>query len=213
MKTNIQTIAVLGGGGRTGQYIIQQLLNKGLKLRVLLRNPENFQFENPLIEIIKGDAADLHTIRNLLTDCNAVISTIGQRPGEQLIARQATENILKVMSADGIKRYILVAGINIDTPSDQKGQSTLIATNWMKKNYPEIQTDRQNAYTLLTQSQADWTMVRVPMIEFSAQKTEIAVDLADCPGQQITAGNIASFLIAQLSDTRFYHKSPFISNI
>ncbi|WP_316778153.1 NAD(P)-binding oxidoreductase [Pedobacter antarcticus] len=213
MKTNIQTVAVLGGGGRTGQYLIQQLLDQGLKLRILLRHPEHFQFKSPLIEIIKGDAADLHSIENLLKDCNAVIGTIGQRPGEQLIARQATENILKTMHAEGIKRYILVAGINIDTPSDQKGQSTLLATNWMKENYPEIQTDRQNAYTLLTQSEADWTMVRVPMIEFSAQKTDFAIDLADCLGQQITACNIASFLTEQLPDTQFYRKSPFISNI
>lgn len=213
MKTNIQTVAVLGGGGRTGQYLIQHLLDQGFGLRVLLRNPENFPFKNPLIEIIKGDAAHLPAIRNLLTGCNAIISTIGQRPGEQLIAKRATENILKAMSEEGIKRYILVAGINIDTPSDQKGQSTLIATNWMKENYPEIQADRQNAFTLLLESQTDWTMVRVPMIEFNGQKTGIAADLADCRGQQITAGNIASFLITQLSDMQFYREAPFISNI
>ncbi len=48
-----------------------------------------------------------------------------------------------------IRRYLLVAGINIDTPFDKKSAQTLAATDWMKANFPSIQEDRQKAYSAL----------------------------------------------------------------
>ena len=36
-------IAVLGGGGRTGKYLVTQLLSQGYHLKLLLRNPEKLQ--------------------------------------------------------------------------------------------------------------------------------------------------------------------------
>ncbi|WP_240345218.1 NAD(P)-dependent oxidoreductase [Flavobacterium sp. CLA17] len=131
-------IAVLGGGGRTGKYLVNQLLKQGFSVKILLRTPEDFTIQNSQIEIIKGDAVDENTIRLLLAGCQAVISTIGQRPGEPMVASRATSNILKAMKEYSIKRYVLLAGLNIDTPFDKKGEKTTLATNWMKTNYPEI---------------------------------------------------------------------------
>lgn len=85
MKNN-NTIALLGGGGRTGKYIVQELINKGYQVKLLLRNPEKFQMESPLIKIYKGDALDETAIKSLLEDCTAVINTVGQRKDEPLVA-------------------------------------------------------------------------------------------------------------------------------
>ena len=69
-----------------------------------------------------------------------------------------------------IRRYLLVAGINIDTPFDKKSPQTLAATDWMKANFPLIQEDRQKAYNALFENPLDWTLVRVPMIEFRVKR-------------------------------------------
>ena len=50
MKTN--KIAIIGATGKSGKYLIKQLLIKGFSLKVLIRTPENFQIRNPLIEVI-----------------------------------------------------------------------------------------------------------------------------------------------------------------
>jgi putative NADH-flavin reductase len=205
-------IAVLGGGGRTGNYLVNQLLNKGYELKLLLRHPENFPIQNPRIEISKGDALDAKTVHALIEDCQAIISTIGQRGGEPLVASQATLNILKAMAELKIQRYILVAGINIDTPFDKKGSETKAATEWMKSNFPLIHDDRQNAYSILSTSEVNWTLVRVPFIEFTNTRCETIVDLNDCRGNKINAAELASFLIEQLSSDRYVCKSPFIAN-
>lgn len=83
---NISKVAVLGGGGRTGKYLVNQLLENGFSVKLLLRNPDDFTIQNSKIEIIKGDAIDEESINVLLKDCQAVLSTIGQRPGEPMVA-------------------------------------------------------------------------------------------------------------------------------
>ncbi len=210
---NILKAAVLGGGGRTGKYLVNQLLEQGLSLKVLLRNPDNFKIQNSNIEIIKGDALDFETIKLLLNGCQAVISTIGQRKDEPLVASAVTKNLLKAMKEYGIDRYVLLAGLNIDTPFDKKSQKTITATDWMKANFPVIQEDRQKAYSLLEESDVNWTQVRVPFIEFSDNSSEIAVSIEDCLGDKISAFDIAVFMTKEMTESKYKRQSPFISNI
>ena len=212
METKIK-IAVLGGGGRTGRFIVTQLLSLGYSIKLLLRSPENFQLESPLIEIVKGDALDEEAIRSLADGCEAIISTVGQRKDEPLVASQATTNVLKAMAQYGIQRYILVAGINVDTPFDKKSPETMAATNWMKTNFPKIQADRQKTYSILFASHVNWTLVRVPLIEFTDISGAMLVSLEDCLGSKISAHDIATFVIEQLSEDRYIKKSPFIANV
>ena len=208
----IQIIAILGGAGRTGSFVISRLLQQRFHLRVLIRDPNHFKVNSGLIEYVYGDALDKQIISTLLHGCQAVISTIGQRKNEPLVAAVATHNIVEQMQVQGIRRYIQLAGLNIDTPVDQKSTQTLAATEWMKRNFPEIQQDRQAAYAKLIASNIDWTLVRVPMIDFVEGLGHFKVNLFDCPGMSISAGDIAKFITDQLYDKEYLRQSPFISN-
>lgn len=210
---NISKVAVLGGGGRTGKYLVKQLLKNGFSVKLLLRNPDNFTIQNSKIEIIKGDALSEESVSLLLGDCQAVINTIGQRMGEPMVASRATKNVLNAMDAYGIQRYLLLAGLNIDTPFDKKSLKTIMATDWMKTNFPEIQKDRQFTYDLLSSSKIDWTQVRVPLIVFSDESNEISVNLEDCLGDKITALDISKFLVKEMVESNYIRQSPFISAI
>ena len=208
---NLNKVAVLGGGGRTGKFLVNQLLKQGFSIKLLLRNPENFQIQNPQIEIIQGDARDPDSIKLLLKDCQAVLSTVGQRKEEPLVASLATSNVLKAMEDYEIERYILLSGLNIDTPFDKKSPKTIMATDWMKTNFPLIQEDRQKAYDLLVASNINWTQVRVPFIEFTDESATVSVDLEDCLGDKISANDIANFMITEMIESKYSRKSPFIS--
>ncbi|WP_426483558.1 NAD(P)-dependent oxidoreductase [Flavobacterium sp. 2] len=210
---NISKVAVLGGGGRTGKFLVDQLLNEGFSLKLLLRNPQNFEIQNSKIEIIQGDALDFESIQLLLKDCQAVVSTIGQRKDEPLVACTVTKHVLRAMKEQGINRYVLLAGLNIDTPFDKKSPKTIMATDWMKTNFPEIQEDRQKAYDLLVQSDVNWTQVRVPFIEFTDNSSEVVVNLEDCLSDKISAFDIAEFMLKEMTESNYSRKSPFISAI
>lgn len=146
-------IAIIGGGGRTGKYLVSQLVSQGFHLRLLLRNQHNASYSIPLddslIEIIDGDVLDFEAVLSLLDGCTAVISTLGQRKDQPMVAAKATLNILNAMAENkkkgcAFQRYILVAGLNVDTPFDRKSPETVQATDWMKANFPLImRTDKR----------------------------------------------------------------------
>ena len=97
-------------GGRTGKFLVAKLIDQGYRLKVLLRTPENFELRHPLVEIIKGDAIDPVAIHALVKNSQAVISTVGQRKNEPLVAHAATTNVVKAMTYYEVRRYLLVAG-------------------------------------------------------------------------------------------------------
>lgn len=207
-------IAVIGSTGKSGKYLVKQLLSQGFHLKALIRNPENFEIYNPLIEIVKGDAGEYEAVSSLVQSCEAVISTLGLGwpASEKSIFSQATKNVIRAMNECNIKRYILTTGLNVDTSFDKKSIKTKLATDWMKTNYPETTADKQTEYNILSDCNVNWTLIRLPLIEQTDETSEIKVSLEDCPGDKISATSLANFLISQLSDNAFVKKSPFIAN-
>jgi putative NADH-flavin reductase len=211
MKTN--KIAIIGGTGKSGKYLVQNLLDKNYPIKLLLRNPENFILKNPLIQIVKGDARDYESIDNLIKDCSVVISTLGQPKGEESIFGDASKNIIKAMDFYGIKRYIVTTGLNVDTPFDHKNEKVKMATDWMYQNYPKTTADKQKEYELLVKSDLDWTLVRLPMINLTPESFPTETNLEDCKGENISATDLAEFLVSQIDDETFIGESPFLYNI
>ncbi|MFT3793172.1 NAD(P)-dependent oxidoreductase [Flavobacterium sp.] len=207
-------IAVIGGTGKAGKYLVQELLAQGFPVKLLLRNPDRLPIEHPLIETLVGNANKYDDVKSLLQNCGAIISTLGlgQPHSEKNIFSTATGHILKAMEQLGIKRYIVITGLNVDTPFDHKGTHTQQGTDWMKMHFPETTADKQKEYELLSSSQLDWTLVRLPLIEQTLLRNETNVSLEDCPGEKISATDLAVFLIEQLQSGTYIRKSPFIAN-
>lgn len=214
MKSKIK-VAVIGGMGKAGKYLVAQLIKQGYSCKLLLRNPETFYIKNPLLEIIKGDVQNLDDIHTLIDDCDAVISALGG--GRQLtsnsIFSQSTTNIIQVMTELNLKRYIVLTGLNVDTEWDKKGVKTKFATDWMYTNYPLTTANKQLEYELLKASNLDWTLVRLPMIEQTEERFEVVIGLEDCLGDKISSTNLADFLISQIADSQYIKTSPFVSNL
>jgi putative NADH-flavin reductase len=212
MQNNIQ-IAVIGGTGKSGKYLVRQLLNQAFTIRMLVRNPDTCQIISPLQNVVQGDARNAEAVRSVIEGCQAVISTLGQPKGEEPIFSEATTNVIRSMEEFGIHRYILITGLNVDTALDNKSQKTAFATEWMKKNYPFTTADKQKELELLSKSDIDWTLVRLPLIELTDKKSEWKASLEDCPGEKISATDLADFLIGQLFDKSYIRKAPFIANV
>jgi putative NADH-flavin reductase len=212
MQNNIK-IAVIGGTGKSGKYLVQRLLGQAFPIKVLVRNPDSCQISSPLLEIVQGDARNPEAVRSVIAGCQAVISALGQPKGEESIFSQATTNVIRSMKEFGIKRYILITGLNVDTALDKKSPKTAFATEWMKNNYPHTTADKQRELELLSESDIDWTLVRLPLIELTDKKSDWRASLEDCLGEKISATDLADFLIGQLFEETYIKKAPFIANV
>lgn len=206
-------LAILGGSGKAGKYLVNALINQNFSMKLLLRTPETFEITDTRIEIVKGDARQYESIRSVVEGCQAVVSTLGQPRGEPAIFSSATQNIVRAMTEFNLNRYIVITGLNVDTPFDRKSEKVRMATEWMKANYPETTRDKQVEYDFLCKSNIDWTLVRLPLIRLTDNQSKTLTSLEDCPGDQISSTDLAAFLIEQLSNTAFVRKAPFIANI
>jgi putative NADH-flavin reductase len=208
----LNKIAVIGGTGKAGKYLVNRLIDQDFKIKVLVRNPNKFNITNPLIEKVIGDVRNYESVYSLIEGCGSVISTLGQTRGENPIFSQATTNIVKAMNALNVKRYIVITGLTIDANHDKKSLKTKLLSKFMKLSFPAITADKQKEYDILTGSNLDWTVIRLPLIKQTEALGNIKIRLTDCPGKEISSTDLADFIINQLSDNRFIRKSPFISN-
>lgn len=212
MITN-NKVALIGATGKAGKYILQQLLIAGYKVKALIRKPELFTIAHPLLQIIEGDAKDAETIDFLISDCTSVISALGQQAGEPLCAALAARNIINAMHNHNITRFIFLSGLNLDVPGDKKSEANQAKSLWMKQNYPEAVADKQAAYELLAESDIDYTIIRVPMIDQTDERRQLIADLHDCPGEIISTADLSVFTLQQLNDEGYVRKAPFVASL
>jgi putative NADH-flavin reductase len=205
-------IAVIGGTGKAGQYLVRELIRQGYKIKMLVRNIANVEIDNPLIERTQGNVLNYESVYSLISDCDAVISTLGQTKGESPVFSVAAQNITKAMNSLNVQRYVVVTGLTLDTPGDQKSFGTKLQSKIMRICFPAIIKDKQKEYEIISTSNLDWTIIRLPFIELTESTGEIRINLIDCPGKKISSTDLAFFLINQLSDDQFIRKTPFISN-
>lgn len=209
METSIK-VALVGATGKAGKYILKQLLADGYQVKALIRKAVAYQHSHPSLQIIEGDIKDYQTAVELIHGCDVVISAIGQVKGETLISSLATANIIRVMDHLKLKRYILLTGSNLDVAGDHKSVQNREGAVWMRKTFPVEVADKQLVYELLCHSDLDWTLVRLPWIEQTDETRGFAVNLYDCAGERVCTTDLATFVIAQLSNEEYYQRTPFV---
>ncbi len=208
-------IAIIGGTGKSGRYLVKEMIQQGYSLKVLVRNPNQTTFQHPLLEIIEGNVLDFEKVQEVVQSCQAVISALGLGipPSQSNVFSLATTNILKAMKKFAVPRYILLTGLNVDTANDRKSLKAKLATDWMLANYPISTADRQLEYELLLGSTVDWTLIRLPLIEQSEERRLWTPSLEDCPGDKISTTTLADFMIGQLTDGTYIRKAPFVAEV
>jgi putative NADH-flavin reductase len=205
-------VAVLGGTGKAGKFVVDELVKQGYPVKVLVRTPQNTVNNDPLIEVVTGNAKNYATIQRLLSGCHAVISTIGPSKSEATINSIAVTHLIKVMRNLRIKRYIEVAGWGIQAENDKKGLKTRLVGWIIRKVVPARAKARQNVYEMLRASNLDWTLVRSATIELTQAHRKLYVELADAPGNRVSAADLAEFVVNQLKDDQYVGKCPFVAS-
>ena len=105
MEQNIK-IAIIGGTGKAGRFLVKELVNQGFKIKVLTRNPDKLDITHDQIEKINGDVTNYESVYSLLQGCTSVVSTLGQSKGNNPVFSVAAKNIVMAMNQLHIKRYI-----------------------------------------------------------------------------------------------------------
>ena len=214
-KEESLTVAILGGSGTVGRFLIQGVSDAGYQIRALTRSPDKIKTNDECIEICQGDAGEIASIRSLLQGCDTVLNALGQRreyKSKAPIYSTATGHVLTVMKELGVRRYILVRGFSVDAPGDHKDLRTRLLSWFVRSVIHDQWADWQKELDILLRSDVEWTMVRLPIVVDKPSLGQVQVDLASPPGKKINGYDLAKFAVAQITDLTYVRKAPFVGN-
>lgn len=103
------TILVTGATGRVGRHVVQQLLNRGADVRVLVRDPAKADFPAG-VEIAKGDMLDIDALRSAFKGVSTLFllnAVAGDEFTQALVA-------LNIARECGVDRVVYLSVIHAD---------------------------------------------------------------------------------------------------
>lgn len=126
-----QTVLLVGGTGRTGGHVLQQLVSRGIRVRAIVRSARRLPARiaaSPDVEIVEASLLSLsdEDLRRHVRGCDAVISCLGHvlsfkgvlGPPRDLVTR-ATTNLCRAIEAlepDKPVKLILMTSVSVNTP-------------------------------------------------------------------------------------------------
>ncbi|MFD0769962.1 NAD(P)H-binding protein [Bacillus sp. CGMCC 1.60114] len=209
---NPYKIAVIGGTGKVGRYIASEALKNGYQVRMLVRNPKKLKCSDDKIEVVTGAAENIDTIGQLLEGCQIVINCFGQPMRDTPMYSRVTRDILKVMKEKDIKRYIGVTGASLNIIGDEKSLLNKIGAKMFEMLFSKMMKDKKEELDILLKNkELDWTLIRLPFVKEGVEVRVVKESLTDMPGTIISNKEIASFIISQIDNKAYIHKTPFIA--
>jgi len=206
-------LAIFGATGRTGMPLVQQALNGGYEVVVLVRNPSKMSLRNDRLTVIQGDAMSSPDVEQAVKGTDAVISVLGRRKDSpkdmQTIAMRA---IVTAMQKYGIKRLVSLTGAGVAAPQDKPKLFNYLIKIALKLLSGEVLKDAQQHVEVIKKSQLDWVIVRGPMLNDGPHTGKYRVGWVGVnTGVRISRADVADFLLKQVTDNTYLHQLPMIS--
>jgi NAD(P)-dependent dehydrogenase (short-subunit alcohol dehydrogenase family) len=126
-----QTILLVGGTGRTGRRVLEQLLERGMYVRAIVRSARKLPAgatENPNLTVIEADLLALgdEDLQRHIRGCDAVISCLGHvislkgifGPPRDLVTRamQRIYEAIKTLQPAKPVKFILMSSVSVNHP-------------------------------------------------------------------------------------------------
>ncbi|WP_288479038.1 NmrA family NAD(P)-binding protein, partial [uncultured Pseudomonas sp.] len=104
------TILVTGATGRVGRHLVQQLVQREAKVRVLTRNPASADFP-AAVEVMQGDLLDLAALRRAFSGVSTLF-LLNAVTGDEFTQALITLNIAR---ESGVERVVYLSVLGADS--------------------------------------------------------------------------------------------------
>jgi putative NADH-flavin reductase len=204
--------AIFGATGRTGKHLIEQALSQGHSVTAFARTPSKLSVSHPQLHIIQGDVLKPESVEIAVKGQDVVVSVLGlKHGGPSTTLVDGTENIIRAMKKHGVERVlcVLTAGF-LDEQVDSLIGKLLL---WFYRlNAKAYLTPARLQYQSLQQSGLKWTAIRAVLLNEGVSKGRYRVAEVNIPraGYQINTGDMAEFILKQLSSEEFIGRAPVI---
>jgi len=211
-------LVIFGATGFSGQAIMKLALSNGIQVTVLVRNKSAISIQNENLTVIQGNVLDSNDVKKALEHQDAVIQCLGvggKGDGKPTtFISEANKIIVDEMEKQKVSRLIAMSNVGAgNSLSFQPWFFTNFILPYFMKWLKVIIDDKNRMEPIMMNSELDWTIVRCPNIVEKTPKGNVHATL-DGKGLKlsITLGDMAEFIVHQLTDSTYSKQAPSISN-
>jgi putative NADH-flavin reductase len=205
-------LTIFGATGRTGRLLVEQALNAGYEITVLVRDASKLNLLNDRLNVITGQIDDPDKVAEAIRDAEAVLSTLGpvhNQPAYEISAGMG--NIIAAMERNGPRRLIISIGAGVRDPKSSPSILDRLITFTLKSTARYSYEDMLRTAEKVRASDLDWTIVRAPMLTNEPLRGKIRASYSGQRfGPRLGRADLAQFMLMQLGDETFIRKSPVI---
>jgi putative NADH-flavin reductase len=213
----VATVLIIGASRGIGLETVRAALKGGHSVRALARSARRIPVEHPKLEKLGGDALEMATMRRALTGMDVVVQSLGVSVGPELIFQptqlfsKATRVLVTAMERAQVKRLICVTGFGA---GDSRGYGGFLYSLGFHLLLGRVYDDKDVQERIVRRSKLDWVIVR-PVILTDGPKTNAYRALIDRRRWTcgfISRADVADFLVKQIHDDAFLHKTPVLTS-
>jgi len=172
------TFALLGATRGIGSIVLQRALERGHRVRALVRAGSTLAHQHERLEVVRGDATDPHDVARALEGTAAVLSAIGvparaKSPVRTLAARAT----LEAMQRCGVRRLIAVSVYGTSQTRAHLPFFTraVVFPLFLRR----VMADHETQEQAIRDSDVEWTLVRPPYLTDGPCTAAYASDFGD----------------------------------
>jgi putative NADH-flavin reductase len=205
-------VLILGATGSLGRHLVSQALARGHEVTALVRDPSKLDIAHERLRILRSDALDPAAVDAAVRGQDAVILSLGRRGHRTptTLFSDATRILITAMQKHGVRRLVAITGIGAGDSRGHGGflYDRIIFPFIVKNTYAD--KDRQEE--LIRRSSLDWVIVRPASFtnEPLRDRLRVATDLEGVTIRRISRADAAAFVLDQLTDNSYLHKTPLI---
>lgn len=160
-------LTVLGATGGVGRHIVRHAVADGHEVTAAVRDPARLPVQHPNLTVVRADALDAASVKEVIEGADAVLSGIGtaQRHDPLRPASSSARAAAEAMVATTVRRIIVVSAAPLNRSGT--GQPLLMRRVfgpllWVV--FRDGYADLERMEGILRESTLDWTVVRPPRL-------------------------------------------------
>jgi putative NADH-flavin reductase len=206
-------IVIFGATGRTGKHLVEQALTQGHLVTAFARTPSKLSMSHERLRIEQGDVLDAASVEKAVAGQDAVLCALGFKFNEpSTVLVNGTQHMIHAMKKHGVQRII-----SILTAGFLGEQSDLLIGKFLLgfyRLYPKgLLEPARLQFQELQQSDLQWVAIRAVVLAEGPPKGNYRVVKHNIPkgGYRITTGDLAEFMLQQVSSDEYVGQSPAIA--
>jgi len=206
-------LIIFGSTGDTGRQVVTQALEQGHEVTAFARSPEKLDQKHEKLQVIKGNVLDFSSVERAIQGQDVVLCTLGLPPMDKSNLRaNGTKNIIRAMEKTGAKRFICQSSDGVGESRDTLPflMKYLIVPFMLRRAF----ADHEIQENYIKESQLDWIIVR-PVALTDGEHTGSYQHGYTADNKtvkfKISRADTADFMLKQLADNNYLHKTPSIS--